>query len=255
MPVRKCGRNGGFTLVELLVVIALIAIVISLLLPVTNRARAAAQRIHCLNALRQLGLASLTYLSDYREWYLPIKQGFNPNPEPPWPPPPSGLTPPTVPHFGWHNWYVFRESLRWNTRPGYSNRVPFGMVCPRATLAIDSADRRGYWIYRSYGYNTDGLSWYANAPTYFMAWRRGVVKNPTQKVMFIDATDWVVSMAGSTKYDTYGEVFGVPPLTNITSYRHEHGANMVFFDGHAAYLPKDQIINNQKLWKVMRNNN
>ena len=50
-------RRRGFTLVELLVVLAIIAIILSILLPVMSRARAASRSITCLSNLRQLTLA------------------------------------------------------------------------------------------------------------------------------------------------------------------------------------------------------
>jgi len=58
-------KKSGFTLVEILVVITIIAALLSLIMSVLARSRQAAYRLTCLNNLKQLGVAVTTYAQSY----------------------------------------------------------------------------------------------------------------------------------------------------------------------------------------------
>src|SRR5205823_5229545 len=73
MYIMNRHRNGrrGFSLVELLVVIGIIAVLAGLLLPAVMRARRAGKTTECMNNLRQLGTFMLMYAQSNND-YLPF---------------------------------------------------------------------------------------------------------------------------------------------------------------------------------------
>ena len=68
-PAASGVRRSAFTLVELLVVMAIIVILASLLLPALSGSKASSKRIQCVSNLRQLGIAAHFYVDDNGDFY------------------------------------------------------------------------------------------------------------------------------------------------------------------------------------------
>lgn len=74
---RRCLRWRGFTLVELLVSVAIISLLAALLLPALAKARQKALSVSCANNLRQLFLANTMFASEHRGHYIAAAPDIN----------------------------------------------------------------------------------------------------------------------------------------------------------------------------------
>ncbi|HSH94780.1 MAG TPA: DUF1559 domain-containing protein [Roseimicrobium sp.] len=66
---KQRARDRAFTIVELLVVVAIIAALVAMLLPALTRARQAAVRVQCASNLRQIGISAHSYAAENRGWF------------------------------------------------------------------------------------------------------------------------------------------------------------------------------------------
>jgi prepilin-type N-terminal cleavage/methylation domain-containing protein/prepilin-type processing-associated H-X9-DG protein len=81
LEMKPSRARPGFTLVELLVVIAVIALLIAMLLPALGNARARARSTICMTNQKQIGVADQYYLNDYKDYFPASYDGrFGNNP-------------------------------------------------------------------------------------------------------------------------------------------------------------------------------
>ena len=143
-------ERGGFTLIEILVVISIIAILAAILFPVFARAKEAAKKTTCLANMRQIGAAFALYLNDYDD-VMPDRRDLKsslPGGYRPW-----SSWPPSDPRVGWA-YSLFKDSgylsdaRLWNCQS--VEHSPMGKAIqvrqPISTDPNDGVSR--YWMWR-----------------------------------------------------------------------------------------------------------
>jgi prepilin-type N-terminal cleavage/methylation domain-containing protein/prepilin-type processing-associated H-X9-DG protein len=237
----------GFTLVELLVVIAIIALLLSILMPSLNKAREQARRIVCGSNVKQMALADQIYSQESNDWHVPALNGLSTD----------------NPIWFQNSLYIKIMAMKGKRNSevsqGYkANTLPKEYKCPsdRRTIANKELYTEGNIVWgTSYGMNESSIrpqppnGWYyylGSTPGVCHALRVAQVVNPSAKFWMLDA-QWFVVYRDAANYlfywDKYGDRMG-SYAWDAPSYRHSEGANVSYYDGHAAYLPKKQIFKN-----------
>jgi prepilin-type N-terminal cleavage/methylation domain-containing protein/prepilin-type processing-associated H-X9-DG protein len=269
---RSSGRGPrAFTLIELLIVIAIIAILAAILFPVFARARENARRTSCQSNLKQLGLGIAQYLQDYDERY-PFNISYSPYPC-------TGTgcntitfdaqTDPTMPGAVYQGQSTGKASsyaeIKWSDliMPYLKSTQLF--VCPSNYFAAKNSLTRKF---NSYGYSGVIGGWDRHTLTNSASVIRGPALHqaeatrPAETLMLLDygvpenptasAGLYVYQYINNTRFATL-----TPPAQRAVLV-HFEGLNICYLDGHVKWMKGDDAaINtssdfNSKLWNPVK---
>lgn len=222
-------RTKAFTLVEMLVVIAVIGILAGLLLPVLGRAKDKGRQAACQGNLKQVAVAMALYHGDFQEQFpgAGSKQTYGPQPE------------------DWIWWQYGRDvqkSAIAKYVSGFNARV---FTCPGDSDARE-LQQQGFLIMDPYRYSyaltsynltngmNPGMATIVTQTREKFPFYASSVRNPATKLMLVEEDRKTID-------DPRWVPIGQEP--NLVTTRHRSRGNVVFADGHQEVVTPDFGLN------------
>jgi prepilin-type N-terminal cleavage/methylation domain-containing protein/prepilin-type processing-associated H-X9-DG protein len=210
----------GFTLIEMLVVIAIIAVLAAILFPVMSRSRAKARQTTCEANMYQLGIAILLYAQDFGEIL------------PPWCTGATGVTD-NGPAQGAWTWDCIIWPYLKNTRILTCPDSPYGRTVKEGTPAT-STPVRSYAMPRyvgdPWGTSNAGMA-YAPCPVDYPML-------PGETVLLMEKGMRGIGIVGDAAGENFFQSHSCSLYPDIKrDMYHNNGKNFLFLDGHVKWYP------------------
>jgi len=237
--VKSKKQNNGFTLVELLVVISIIALLLAILMPALGKAREQAVKVVCKSHTRQVSLGHLVYTQDYNGSFYTAP---NPTESP-------KKTPKTYVGNAMHNYPNYWPSPNFiGTEPltagKYLKSVDI-FYCPNYFKVFNKNSNKNI----AWSVHEMGMIQFVNA--FFAGDVFGTPPKNLRRMKFVykDTSKFTVypacaAMAKTDNCKPYEAMIQdvimqeIKDLgTNQFKATHKDGANVIFMDGHSEYVP------------------